>query len=246
MDAIIDWPIAPPNLSIGHGVAHVWAWQLRSSERTLHDYIALLSPKEQLRMGCFVFEGHRESFAVCHAILRILLGRYLGLHPASIRFTENEFGKPDVAPHTSPFDLRFNLSHTSHIALLAVTCELEVGVDVEQLRLIDTAIAERFFSDRERAELRTLAGPQWLDGFFNCWTRKEAVLKAEGVGIGVSLDAFDVTLLPGDVASLVDFRPASGLTADWHIAELRPAPGFVGALATRTAPRETVCYRFVG
>ncbi len=247
MDPIIDWPNAPPSLSLGHSVAHVWACPLRCSERTLQDYTALLSPEEYVRMQRFVSDKHRDAFAVCHASLRILLGRYLGQHPASIQFTKNNFGKPYLASDFSPLGLRFNLSHTRHLALLAVTTrELEVGVDVEELRPIDTAIAERFFSARERAELRTLAGPQWQEGFFNCWTRKEAILKAEGVGIGVSLDAFDVSLSPGDTASLVEFRPMSGVTGNWHIVDLHPAPGFTGALATKAAPREISCYRFLG
>jgi 4'-phosphopantetheinyl transferase len=245
MDPDLDWPVPPPRFWLRDGAAHVWAWQLRCADRTLKEYTALLSPEERIRMQGFAFDELRRGFAICHARVRILLGRYLGLHPASIQFVQGEFGKPKLAPHLLSSGLLFNLSHTHRLALLAVTRELEVGVDVEELRPIEAGIAERFFSPKEREDLRSLAGSQWIEGFFHCWTRKEAVLKAEGVGIGVSLEAFDVSLLPGDRAFLREFRPASGLTTHWNIVELRPAPGFIGALATEAALGEIGCYRFL-
>ena len=132
------------------------------------------------------------------------------------------------------------------MGLLAIARKPHVGMDVEELLPIEAEIADRYFSERERAVLRELIGAEWLEGFYNCWTRKEAILKAEGVGLNVKLDAFDVTLQPGAPAALLGSQPTAGLTLDWHLTRLQPGLTFVGALATSSAPKRLDCYRFIG
>ena len=245
MDALIEWPVAPPDLSIEHGAVHVWAWDFKCSEEELHRYMTLLSPEEQSRSRRFIFEKDSIRYAVSHAVLRILMGRYLGLQPVLVRFTEDRFGKPRLAPELATCKLRFNLSHTNRVALLAIASDLEVGVDLEELGPIEVEIAEQYFSEREQADLRNLTEAEWLEGFYNCWTRKEAILKAEGIGLNMRLDAFDVTLQPGNPVALLGFRASAGLTQHWHLEGLWPGLGFVGALATSTVPRRVDCYRFI-
>jgi 4'-phosphopantetheinyl transferase len=225
-------------------IARVWAWDYDCSTDELNRYTALLSAEEHVRMERFHFERDRHRFAVSHAILRILLGRYLDLSPSSISYDQNEFGKPRLIPALAARDLTFNLSYTNRMCLLAIAKSLVVGVDVEEVRPIEYGIAEQYFSARERAALKTLAGRDWLEGFYNCWTRKEAILKAEGVGLNVKLETFDVSLSPNVRAALLGVRATAGFTSDWHLVELRPASGFVGALATNTAPAGITCYRF--
>jgi 4'-phosphopantetheinyl transferase len=232
MNALIEWAAPPSDLSIEHGAVHVWSWDFKFSEGELHHYMDLLSPEEQCRLQRFRFERDRIRYAISHAILRILLGRYLGLQPTSIGFTRNRYGKPDFTPVFSNSKLRFNLSHTNSMALLAIASDLDVGVDVEEIRPIDAEIADRYFSEREKAELRKLTGTEWLEGFYNCWTRKEAILKAEGIGLNVKLDGFDVTLQPGAAVTLLGYHPTAGLTLKWHLTGLQPGLGFAGALAT--------------
>jgi len=246
MNTLIEWPAASPNPSIEYGVVHVWAWDFKCSEEELHLYSTLLAPEEQYRLQRFHFERDRVRYAVSHAILRILLGRYLGLPPASVSFTKNRFGKPNLIPSLTPSKLNFNLSHTNRVALLAIVLDLEVGVDLEELNPIEAEIAERYFSERERTDLGNLKAAQWLEGFYNCWTRKEAILKAEGIGLNVKLDGFDVTLRPDDRATLLGFNPEAGVSLKWHLSQLRPARGFVGALATSSVPKSVACYHFVG
>jgi 4'-phosphopantetheinyl transferase len=244
LKASIEWPSAPAGVSMQAGTVHIWAWDFECSFDELQRYIAVLSVEECARMERFHFEKDRRRFAVSHAILRILLGRYLDLPTSSISFEQNEFGKPHLVPASAAGKITFNLTHTTRVGLLAIATDLVVGVDVEEMRPIDRGLAEHYFSAQEQTVLRTLAGNDWLEGFYNCWTRKEAILKAEGVGLNASLDAFDVSLIPNARAALLGVRIDAGLTRHWHLEDLRPASGFVGALATDAAPAGIHCYRF--
>jgi 4'-phosphopantetheinyl transferase len=241
---LIEWPSPPSNLSIDAGAVHVWAWNYECSLDTLNRYMALLSADERSQMQRFRFERDRVRYSVSHAILRILLGRYLCVGPSSISFGQNGFGKPSLAQVWAVSGLTFNLSHTNHIALLAVAIDLAIGVDTEEVRPIECGTVERYFSDQERSSLATLKGSDWLEGFYNCWTRKEAILKAEGLGLNMRPDAFDVSLSPNVEAAVLEVRANAGLTSNWHLVELRPAFGFVGALAINVVPSSVACYCF--
>ena len=240
----IEWPSMPSNLSISTGMVHVWAWDYACSVEDLNRYIPLLSSDERFRMQRFRFEKDRVRYGVSHAILRILLGRYLGVQPSSIFFDQNEFGKPSLAKDLMASKLTFNLSHTNGIGVLAVAVGLTIGVDIEEVRPVEYGTVERYFSTQEQSSLAALTGADWLEGFYNCWTRKEAILKAEGLGLNVRLDAFDVSLSPNVKAAVLGVRSNAGFTSDWHLVELRPTLGFVGALATNAAPVSVTCYGF--
>jgi 4'-phosphopantetheinyl transferase len=197
-------------------------------------------------MQRFRMEKDRTQYAVSHAILRILLGRYLGLRPSSLSFERNKFGKPSLAPALRVPEFTFNLSHTNNIGLLAIACRLAVGVDIEEVRPVDRGMVEQYFSAQEQLALANLTGADWLEGFYTCWTRKEAILKAEGVGLNVNLNAFDVSLSPNIEAAMLEARPGARFTSNWHLLNLRPTLHTVGALATDATPSRVACYGFVG
>jgi len=245
MNTLIEWAAPPSDFSIEKGTVHLWAWDFNCSKEELDHHMTLLSPEEHARLQRLRFDGDRFRYAVSHAVLRLVLGRYLGVEPTLVAFTRNKFGKPDLtATLATTSKLSFNLSHTNRIALLAIAADLKVGVDVEELRHVETEIVERHFSGRERRELADLTGEQWLEGFYNCWTRKEAILKAEGIGLNGNLDAFDVTLRPGDLVALLGFDDTSGLTLNWHLSGLRLGLSVVGALATSAVPTRVDYYNF--
>ncbi|MGA3164144.1 MAG: 4'-phosphopantetheinyl transferase superfamily protein [Verrucomicrobiota bacterium] len=125
------------------------------------------------------------------------------------------------------------MSHSHGIALYAVTRGREVGIDLERIRsnLAVAEIAERFFSRREAAMLRTLSTEEQREAFFRCWTRKEAYLKARGEGLSLSLDQIDVSLAPGEPDVVPGTQPDSSEASRWSLQELTPAPGYVAALA---------------
>lgn len=243
MKTKISWASAPPVLTLQPGAVHLWAFDYDCFADDLPAKIALLSPDEQARMSRFMRPEDQARFAVCHVALRLLLGRYLGIPPHFISFEKNEHGKPALLSTPSGNPLHFNLSHTSGLGIIAIAQGLTVGVDIEKIRPVERDIAQRYFSAREQADLQDLQGEEWLHAFFRCWTRKEAILKAEGVGLSGQLDAFDVSLRPEAPAAVLSVRAAAAFTAEWQLAELNPASGFIGALATSSVPAEIFRYR---
>jgi 4'-phosphopantetheinyl transferase len=186
-----------------------------------------LSSEEQTRAGRFVLDKDRHRFTVTRGILRQLLGRYLCRPPASVAIEVGPHGKPALRVKEDVAPLRFNLSHSEGLGLFAFALEHEVGIDVEQIRpeVAKEGIEESYFSARERRELDALPAECRSDGFFRCWTRKEAYVKVRGEGLLLPLDSFDASLTPGQPAVLhrVD-------KDRWSLYSVCPEPGFIAAV----------------
>jgi len=142
--------------------------------------------------------------------------------------------------------LRFNLSHSHGLALVAVTRGREIGVDIEWVRpgMSDERIAERFFSTGEVRALRKLPERLQDEAFFNCWTRKEAYIKAKGEGLSMPLSDFEVSLRPEESAALLSTKRDPQEASRWLICELFPAPGFVAALVVETGDWKLRCLQW--
>src|SRR5271163_517516 len=194
LTAAREWnPVSPGSGAVmpSFPVARVDLWKLCLDQPpTAGSPAGVLSADEIARAQRFHFEKDRIHFIHCRSALRFLLARYLGVSPAGIRFEYLSGGKPQLIAEQNPRRLQFNLSHSNNMALIAVGSELRLGVDIEKIRdNVDTAaLAERFFSPRERAGLRALPGHLRVPAFFACWTRKEAFLKATGTGLSFPLE----------------------------------------------------------
>jgi len=193
---------------------------------------ALLSGVERQRANRFAFDRDRHRFIVARALLRRLLGARLGTRPEAVELVYGPHGKPALAPRHAPADLRFNLSHSEDLAAYAFAHGREIGVDVEAVRsMCDAdAIAARFFSARENQTYLSLDSRDRPRGFFHCWTRKEAFIKALGDGLSCPLDRFDVSLAPGEPARILRLARAPGDGRRWRMESFAPAAGFVAAL----------------
>ncbi|HSH05286.1 MAG TPA: 4'-phosphopantetheinyl transferase superfamily protein, partial [Anaerolineae bacterium] len=187
---------------------------------------------EQTRAARFHFEHLRHHYTAGRAILRHLISHYLQLTPASIRFSYNQYGRPQLS-HPQNDTFQFNLSHSGDWLTYAFALGHPLGIDVEQIRPLDDApsIAQRFFSPRENEIWATIPPHLQPQAFFNCWTRKEAYIKAHGLGLSLPLDAFDVTLQPGQPAKLLATRYAQDDAQRWHLHSFHPDQNHVGALA---------------
>jgi len=193
----------------------------------------VLSDLEQRRAERLVNDRDRRRFVARRAQLRRLLSDRLGTAPQRIFFSHGEHGKPGLA---RPFDsagLRFSLSHCEDFAVYALSAGADVGVDVEAVRALPDAdaIAAFAFSRREQEAYRGLSVGDKPLGFLNCWTRKEAFVKATGCGLGHPLDFFDVTLAPHEPPRIVRVNDRAGDDCGWNLASFS-APGLVGALVT--------------
>ena len=209
----------------------VHVWQTSLAARPLPDLSSVLSPEELERADRFGNPARRFSFLVARATLRGVLAHELGTDTAALRFATGPHGKPFL--ENPPTDLRFNLSHSGDIVLCAVAWEREVGVDVERVKpgIDHTALARRFFSPLENEQLTSLPRALQPAAFFAAWTRKEALVKAWGVGLSLPLDRFDVSVHPHRPAQLLGVREGPGQDGRWSVHELHPGPGHAGALA---------------
>lgn len=239
----IIWPEPPAHLALAPGEVHVWAVKLTQPAPFADKLAALLEPEEQERAARFQFEHLRQSFRVSHGALRLILSRYVNLAPAQLRFKHGPFGKPELEPKST---LRFNLSHSGELALLGVTLEHEIGVDVEALRPIPEAdsIARINFSAKEFAAFCRLEQQQKLFSFFNCWTRKEAFIKAHGAGLRMPLDQFEVAFAPNEPARLLSIHGNTHAAEHWTLCALHPADGYVAALAVAVPQMQISCWRW--
>jgi 4'-phosphopantetheinyl transferase len=228
------WERPPATVGLQPGEVHVWSAVLGTPPRA----VALcLSDDERGRAERFHSAALRDRFVAWRALLRTVLGRYLGLDPASLRFTYGQGGKPALASGTGVAPLRFNLSHSQERALYAVSADREVGIDIERVRpdVEYEEVARRFFSAGEVAALLALPPDRRVEAFFACWTRKEAFVKARGGGLQIPLDGFEVSLAPDEPAALlrVDGGPEERLR--WTLRSLDAASGFAAALAVSGA-----------
>jgi 4'-phosphopantetheinyl transferase len=188
------WGAPPEVLPLPVDIVHVWRVLLDSAEA---DPISL-STEEQARANRLVHELHRNRFIAMKAVVRDVLSRYLETTPNSIEFEYGEKGKPAIAAAHNALGLRFNISHSGGIGLIAVAMGREVGVDVETRQEIPDAmsIAKRFFARREYQELSALPEAVRQRAFLRCWTRKEAYVKALGAGLSCPLHSFAVSVSP--------------------------------------------------
>jgi 4'-phosphopantetheinyl transferase len=240
-ETALNWPASGIRGAIAPEEVHLWAWHLEPVPVDLAAHIELLDQEELRRLNGFRFAQDRGRYAVAHANLRRILGGYCECPPAEIRFRANRFGKPELADE-SP-SLHFSLSHSQCIAVLAVAQGPPVGVDVEEVKPIEPEVADAHFSASELAHLRGLHGDAWLIGFYRCWTCKEAILKAEGVGLYRALDSFDVALLPDEPAEVLGTRQP--FSYPWKLYDLSPASGTAGALATAHSNARLACFSFL-
>ena len=153
--------------------------------------------------------------------------RTIDIAPSRLRFFYGDNGKPAIADTTCKGNIRFNLSHSNGRALFAFAIDREIGIDIEKVHDMPdmSHIAERFFSERECKLFCALPECQKREAFFNCWTRKEAYIKAIGDGLIMPLSSFDVTFIPGKPAKLINVPGVPEIDVNWSLQELTPYPG---------------------
>jgi 4'-phosphopantetheinyl transferase len=225
--------LPPPRLALPAGEIHLWALRLDPATDRVERLGEVLAGDEWERARRFRFERHRRRYVVGRGVLRLLLAAYLDLRPERVQFVYGPRGKPFLAPTQAACGLWFNLSNSDELALVGLVRGQEIGVDLELVKPMSDleAIAERFFSPSERDVLRLLPQELKPTAFFNCWTRKEAYLKAVGEGLAAPLDSFDVTLAPGDPPRMLTLRGDPAAARRWTFHHFLPAPGYIGAVA---------------
>jgi len=228
MTSNIAWTAAADNLTLDLDDIHVWRVNQDVPISAVKDMAHFLTETENDRAERFVFERDNRRFRATRAILRKLLARYLDCAPEDVHIRKGLQDKPFLDDRINTRQLKFNISHSNGLALMAFSLEGELGIDLEFARpeFATMEIAERFFSKREIEDLRKLTGAEQVRAFYRCWTRKEAYVKAGGGGLQIPLDSFDVS-----VGTESEVRLRSADCERWYLKSFTPAPSYEACLA---------------
>ena len=213
---------APDRRNLADREVELWVVPLPLPATVVAALAATMSFDEWERAGRLIAPDKRQQFIASRGVLRALLGAYLGVPPSEVTLTRQAHGKPALPAEAG---LSFNLSHTDGLLLVAVAAGLEVGVDVERIRPVESAstLAARYFSARERASMAD--GPV---GFLRLWTCRESAVKAFGTGISAGWDDLRIVERSQGEADAVS------QDRNCHVRLLAPRPGYVAALAALT------------
>lgn len=227
--AKVSWQFSPAELTPESGLIDVWLARLDAENSA--ELERLISQDERARAARFRFETDKKQFIAARAFLRVILGKYLRMHPRKICFEYNKYGKPSIGGERGR-EIKFNLSHSDNLALFAVTETQEIGIDIERINssFVDEQMAIQCLTPREIEHFQTLSSRARDSFFFDCWTRKEAYLKARGDGLSLppnqieaaSISGFSTSFRENSTESRLIFRSPQ---------KLPPIPGYAAALA---------------
>lgn len=244
MRALAPGEIGVPAAGLTPTSVQVWRIKLDAARAERARLATTLSTAERSRARSIRFATHRERFTVAHGAVRRILATYVERDPAALEFTLERGGKPLLQLEPGEIDLRFNLSHSDGLALLAVAVGREVGVDIERVdeRTEVMKLARRFFAPEEVTALEALPPSARFEGFFRYWTLKEAYIKALGAGLSVALDSFAIS--PQSQEPVRFLRSDRGDSANWTLHTLEPAERYAAAVVTEGAENSVTGYDF--
>jgi 4'-phosphopantetheinyl transferase len=209
---------------------HIWLADLELSGEKLEYFKLILSSDESIRASKFHFEKDRKRYAIARGALRIILSKYLNIPEKDIHISNTKFGRPYVDEKHEITWLNFNLSHSNMLAIYAVTRSRDIGIDIEYVRQMEDAngIVQRFFSEEEISLFNSMPedGKTWA--FFKLWTRKEAYIKALGLGLQMPLNEFTAVSTLEEEQFLLE---NSNAKKNYLIKSLSLNPDYAGALA---------------
>jgi len=225
-----------PSNNVGDGielrvqgdVVAIWAWSLDRPEAIQHRLYDILSPEEKMRAARLRRSIDAARFIVAHGRLRQLLGHVTGRPPAGLCFVRGPHGRPELADMA----VRFSLSHSQSQAAVAVA-PFAIGADIEMWRPADYRVAGRFFSVAEREGLARLPSHCQGPALLRCWTRKEAVMKATGLGFAMPMASFSVSFGLEEPARVTWMEDDPNAAEEWRLQDLALGPGCTGAVAAR-------------
>ncbi|HKW92526.1 MAG TPA: 4'-phosphopantetheinyl transferase superfamily protein [Methylomirabilota bacterium] len=221
----MEWPAITQPPPLDEGDVHVWLADLSYRGDSLGRAAGILSEDERERATRFHFPHDAGRWMVSRAALRSILGRYLGVEAAAVRFCAGPWGKPQLTASFQGHLLEFNASRSDGLGLYAVARNRRVGVDIERVRPLPDleAMAAHIFSPREQQALGQPPDAEPCAAFFSGWTRKEAYVKALGEGLAHTRERFAAEL------------------GRWSLSALAPAPGYAAAVAIEGPPARLLC-----
>ncbi len=223
------------HIQLEPNAVHLWGIELEGSSWCIKQCSEWLDEAERHRATRLVREDTRRQYVLAHGGLRAVLSRYLEVNPDEVSLRRTETGKPfvarDVREHSA---ITFNLSHAHNRALIAVSKAQEVGVDLELVRsnVEVVKLSERYFAPSEHTVITQATEAQRAMIFFRYWVVKEAVLKAQGIGLR-GLSDCEVVLGQHELNRDVQVRLGSRFTAPLHVCLLSCGEGWEAAVAAQ-------------
>ena len=216
-------------IQLQDNTVHLWCFNFEVDDNQFQIFYGLLSEDEKERAERFRFYKDKRCFVVTRGTLRLLSSKYLNKNTEDIVFDYEEFGKPKYRHQTR---LNFNVSHSGNRAVIAFNYDKALGVDIEKIKHnFDTfEIASNYFSKDEIKALQNLPEPEHNNGFYRCWTRKEAFIKAIGSGLSFPLDTFSVSLGKDDEAELLETKWDKKDKNNWCFYTFKPSQDYIGAV----------------
>jgi len=227
------WQQAPFDLKLSHDHIDVWRTRLNLPKNEIAKYHALLSTDEVKRANRYKVKHKRCEYIVTRGLLRTILGQTLGRDSKSFVFEYAKHDKPFLPIETSGTPVSFNVSHSHNQALIAVTLDRTIGIDIEYIRhdVEFKKLAKRFFSDQEYQQLDAYDETKLSAAFFACWTRKEAFVKALGDGIAFGLSEFSVSVDPEDDEIPLSTHLDQAQASKWILMNIKTDEDYIAALA---------------
>ena len=240
-----EWPLPPTNPYLFQNDVHIWCICMNQFDNHVEPMTSILSPIELQRAERFRYPHHRRRYIVFHGLLRKLLADYTKIESDKIIFRYNQYGKPFLSKRTCEEKIRFNISHSNEYALFAFAYEREIGVDIQQIYEIADMdkVAEQIFSPNEITFLQLLSNSEKKEAFFQLWTRKEAYIKATGLGFSAELVSIDISSNLLNSSLQISTGNCSADSNGWIVHDLNPVPGYAAAFAIEGDAEVCQCWR---
>jgi len=234
----VDWPI------LSREEIHLWYFSL--NPRPMGSLVRVLSRDELARARSIQTETGKRRFVSSRIILRSILARYLGVSPGEVSFGYSSYGKPFLAKPPGQRRMEFSLSHSKDSAVLGVTIDQAIGLDVEVSTHMPEAqaLARRFFSDEESQLIQSLAENARDEAFFRIWTAREAFLKAKGIGLTQQLSEIVIPSQRVELNRFIRMTSGGRQRKSLSLSYLEPDPGLVVALVAERADSKLACWRW--
>ncbi|MFQ5660531.1 MAG: 4'-phosphopantetheinyl transferase family protein [Gammaproteobacteria bacterium] len=227
------WKNPPSDLELSRGFVDIWRTKLDLPKQEIAAYLSLLSPDEVKRASCFKVKRKYREYVITRGLLRRVLGDTLRADPKGFLFEYAEHEKPFLKEDWGGGAVSFNVSHSHNQAVIAVTLDRTIGIDIEKIRQnVDfNKLANRFFSVKEFKSLKRFQEQHLPRAFFACWTRKEAFVKALGDGISFGLSEFSVSVDPDEENVTLSTHWDPGEARKWTLVNIKTDTDYIAACA---------------
>jgi 4'-phosphopantetheinyl transferase len=227
------WLESPAGLQLDAGHIDVWRSRIDLPVSEIEKYAETLSEQEQERAAKFTFPDKYEEYVVSRGLLRKALAHVLDQEPSSFKFDYTSSMKPYLVKQYNDRSISFNVSHSHGQALVAISLDRNIGIDIEKIRpdVEYEKLAKRFFSEAEHKALMQCAVEDRVAAFFATWTRKEAFVKAVGKGIAFGLSEFDVNISPFEPPIMLSTRWNPEDVSKWLMASIDIEKNYMATLA---------------